>query len=486
MDVRRWLSMNATWLCFFILIGLVNFSANAFELKSATALKPWSGDLNEMKERKLVRILVPYSKSIFFIDKGRQYGTAVELGQAFEEQLNRGKKKPTDMVRVAFVPTPREKLLSSLNEGFGDLAAGNLTVTPERLQTVEFSDPLLSGVKEIFVTNAAAPPVKTINDLSGKKVFVRSSSSYWTHLVALNKKLISDGLAPIDIRPIDENLEDEDLLEMVNAGLLPWCVVDDHVAKIWMQMFKNIKLRHDIVVADGGKISWAMRKNSPQLLAEFNRFVKLHRIGTTFGNIVGKKYFYSNKMLKKAYSNSELNKFKGLLSLFEKHGATYNFNDILLAAQGCQESQLDQSRRSPRGAVGIMQLLPTTAADKSVNIKGVDKSADRNIEAGAKYLRHLLETYIKEDGNDDLNRMLFALAAYNAGPGNLKKFRRKAETLGLDPNRWFGNVENGAAAIVGRETVQYVGNIYKYYIAYSLYLQQEEQNERAKKSLPNL
>jgi membrane-bound lytic murein transglycosylase MltF len=115
-----------------------------------------------------------------------------------------------------------------------------------------------------------------------------------------------------------------------------------------------------------------------------------------------------------------------------------------------------------------MQLMPATAADKAVGIRGIDKSADRNIEAGAKYLRHLIDTYIDDPQVDERNRFLFALAAYNAGPGNLGKFRRRAVEMDLDPNRWFGNVENAAADIVGRETVQYVSNIYMYFVAYSL------------------
>nr|WP_246707966.1 transglycosylase SLT domain-containing protein [Ensifer oleiphilus] len=137
-------------------------------------------------------------------------------------------------------------------------------------------------------------------------------------------------------------------------------------------------------------------------------------------------------------------------------------------AQGYQESQLDQSRRSPRGAVGVMQLLPSTAADKSVGIKGIDKDQDRNVEAGSKYLRHLVDVYINDPQITPRDQLLFAFAAYNAGPGNLRKFRAKAKDMGLDPDLWFGNVENAAAEIVGRETVQYVSNIYKYYVAYGL------------------
>jgi membrane-bound lytic murein transglycosylase MltF len=155
----------------------------------------------------------------------------------------------------------------------------------------------------------------------------------------------------------------------------------------------------------------------------------------------------------------------------------------LLAAQGYQESELDQNKTSPRGAVGVMQLLPKTAADKNVGVPDIESSAERNIHAGAKYLRHLIMTYIDDAAVDERNRVLFAFAAYNAGPGNLRKFRARAKALGLDPNVWFGNVENGAAATVGRETVQYVSNIYKYYVAYVLAAELAGERESAKDAL---
>jgi membrane-bound lytic murein transglycosylase MltF len=140
----------------------------------------------------------------------------------------------------------------------------------------------------------------------------------------------------------------------------------------------------------------------------------------------------------------------------------------MLAAQGYQESQLDQSRRSHRGAVGVMQLMPATAAAPPVGIPDVARSADRNILAGARYMAHLRDRYLADPALSEVDRVLMTFAAYNAGPGNLRRFRAEAQRMGLDPNVWFNNVEQAAARILGYETVQYVGNIYKYYIAYTL------------------
>ena len=208
---------------------------------------------------------------------------------------------------------------------------------------------------------------------------------------------------------------------MVNAGLLPWAIVDEHKAGIWTKVLPNLKIRPEIAFSESGEIAWAIRKDSPQLKAELDAFIEKHRIGTTFGNVLRKRYYRDDKMLRRANASAEQAKFREFLDLFRKHGEAYSFDYLLLAAQGYQESQLDQKRRSPRGAVGVMQLMPATAADKAVGVRGIDKSADRNIEAGAKYLRHLIDTYIDDPQVDERNRFLFALAAYNAGPGKSRQ-----------------------------------------------------------------
>lgn len=390
--------------------GIVFGSGPALNQDHAPLLGKFTDDFDAMEKRRLVRIIVPFSKTIYFIDKGAQYGTAVDFGTEFQKVLNAKTKKEIDKMRVAFVPVARDELITALNEGRGDIVMANLTITPARQ---------------------------------------------------------AEGKPEITLVAMDENLEDEDLLEMVDAGLLPWTVVDDYKATIWKNVFPNLTVHPDITVNTDGQIAWAIRKNSPLLKAKLDAFANDHKIGTTFGNILKNRFYKSDKMVRRAYSPAEMEKFNKLVDIFRKHAGEYSFDYLMVIAQGYQESQLDQSRRSPRGAVGIMQLLPTTAADKAVGIKDIS-SADRNVEAGNKYLRHLIDTYIADPALPPREQLLFAFAAYNAGPGNLRKFRAKAAEMGLDPNRWFGNVENGAAAIVGRETVQYVSNIYKYYIAYDM------------------
>lgn len=435
---------------------------------ASSANRAWRGDFDGMVKRRTVRILVPYSKTLFFIDRGRQLGVVAEFGQAFEAWLNKRHARGHLRLHIAFVPTPRDELLTSLRDGLGDIVAANLTITPERQLLVDFADPWLRNVQEIIVTGPKARPLASLDDLAGQEVRVRMSSSYATHLAALSRTLVERGKPAIRILPADEDLEDEDLLDMVNAGLLPLAIVDDHKANAWQPVFPALTIRRDLIVHAGGDVAWAIRKDSPQLREAINAFLAEHASGTSFGNTIRRRYFGGQRATRSALDDNELTRFNGLWDSFKSHGQLHRFDALMLAAQGYQESQLVQSRRSPRGAVGVMQLLPRTAAAPPVSLRDVASSADINILAGARYMRHLMETYVNDPALDERNRLLMTLAAYNAGPGNLRKFRREAQKMGLDPNRWFNHTEQAAAKIIGRETVQYVSNIYKYYVAYSL------------------
>ncbi len=98
-------------------------------------------------------------------------------------------------------------------------------------------------------------------------------------------------------------------------------------------------------------------------------------------------------------------------------------------------------------------------------------------------MRFMMDEYFKDEPMDTLNKGLMTFAAYNAGPGRLQKLRREAAARGLDPNVWFGNVERVASERMGRETVTYVSNIFKYYIAYRLLNAQQERRAAAKAEL---
>jgi membrane-bound lytic murein transglycosylase MltF len=426
------------------------------------------GDLDAMMARRQFRLIVPYNKTQFFIDRGREMGVAAEFGREFEAWLNRRRAPGSLPVVVIFRPTAQDRLLPALLAGRGDAVAGNLTITPERREIVDFAPPWLSDVAEILVTGPAAPAVDGVESLAGRELHVRASASYFTHLAALNRDFAARGLAPVRVVPISERLQDEDILQMVSAGLLPWAVVDDHVAGVWAKLLPGLVLHPDVAVNRQGDIAWAVRKESPLLAAELAAFFATHRDRTAFGSTIRRRYFQNAAGLRNAGGAQDARRFAGLVESFRAHGATLGFDHLMLAAQGYQESQLDQSRRSPRGAVGVMQLMPATAAAPPVGIRDVGASADRNILAGARYMAHLRDRYLDDPALSEVDRVLMTFAAYNAGPGNLRRFRREAVRMGLDPNQWFNHVEQAAARLIGQETVQYVGNIYKYYVAYTL------------------
>lgn len=278
----------------------------------------------------------------------------------------------------------------------------------------------------------------------------------------------------------DESFEDEDLLEMVNAGLIPMIVMDSHKAQFWVQIFDKIKVHPEISVRTSGEIAWGFRKNSPKLKAVINEFVKGHKKGTLIGNIMLKRYLKNTKYVKNSLSKKELEKFEAMVRLFRKYADRYDFDYLMIGAQAYQESGLNQNKKSPAGAIGVMQLLPTTAADRNVNISEIEK-LENNIHAGTKYLRFIVNQYYQNEPIDDLNKMLFAFASYNAGPAKVNSLRKKTAKMGLDPNIWFHNVEVAAAQVIGRETVQYVSNIYKYYVAYRMVNEQRERKQKLMK-----
>jgi membrane-bound lytic murein transglycosylase MltF len=435
------------------------------ENMAALAQKAWIGDLDAMIKRRMIRVLVPPSKTHYFVDKGVQRGITYDALKQFEDDLNLQQKTSNLRVHVVFIPTSRDKLQQALLEGHGDIVAANVTVTGERQDLADFVSPTFTNVKQLVVTGPGAPAIASVDDLSGQTVHVRQISTYYQSLQALNATLAQRNKPPVVVKFVPDTLEDEDILEMANAGLVKVTVVDDHLANFWKQIFTGITVHADVAVRTGGQVAMAVRKGSPQLKAGLDAFMKTHGRGTVFGNVTFRKYLQNVKYAKDATSDEEIAKFNRIVEFFQKYSDKYEVDWLLMAAQGYQESGLDQNIRSKVGAIGVMQVMPPTGRDMNVgNIAEIEP----NIHAGIKYIRFVIDEYYKDEPMDRLNKTLFAFASYNAGPARIRQLRAEARRQGLDANVWFDNVERVASARIGRETVQYVSNIYKYYVAYQL------------------
>jgi len=383
---------------------------------------------------------------------------------------------------IYIAPATRDKLLPYLTEGLADVAIGNLTVTEERLKLVDFvpGDEGRRTISEVVVTGPKSPELKSLDDLSGKTVHVRKASSYYESLQAQNERFKRDGKPGIQLVLVPDSLEDEDMMEMLDAGLIELMVVDDWKAHMWSQVLPKVKVRSDLVLRADAKTGWAIRKDSPKLLAEIDDFFRNWAMKQGVADYRMNSYMKRVKELKDPTASAEYKRFQETLKIFEKYGQKYGFDPLMLAAQGYQESQLNQQAKSQVGAIGVMQLMPETGAQMKVGDIHVTES---NIHAGAKYMDQLMTQYFGDANFSEGNRPLFAFASYNCGPGNVAKARKEAEKRGLDPNKWFNNVEIVVAEKIGTETTTYVRNIYKYYVAYKLTLDAQAEAQRARQQV---
>ena len=426
---------------------------------------PELGDLDSMVARRRIRALVPYSHLYYYIDGKERKGVAFEMLNLFEQSLNKQLRLKPHMVQIIFIPVTRTQVIPLLRDGYADLAYAGMTITEERRERVDFSMPTISGLREIVVGGPASPRLRSLADLAGQELFVHEGSSYESAAFRLNDSLKMRGLPPIIIKHADPYLETEDMLEMVNSGLVPFTAAVEDMARLWSNVMDSLVLFDQFPLATDVEYGWVFRKDSPRLKKVADKFIKQNARGTMMGNMMYQKYVQNVKRLRGMYNKKTLAQVQALNKTFQKYADKYHLDRMLLIAQGYQESQLNQKLKSHAGAVGIMQVKPSTAAGSPIYIKNIT-TVDNNVHAGVKYMRHIIDDYYDDPAIDTLNRHLLALATYNAGPGRLAQLCRMTKKKGLDPNRWFNNVEVIAAREIGRETVQYVSNIYKFYASY--------------------
>jgi len=439
--------------------------------------KPFTGDFDEMVKRRLIRVGVTYNRTHYFVDKGQERGLTYESLKAFDTELNEELKTGNLKVHVVPVVMPRNLLGPALRDGKIDMVAAMVTVRPELEALAAFSVPTRENVSEVVVTGPGAPSIASVDDLSSQEVFIRRSSPYFDSLTKLNTEFKARGKAPVLIAEAPDELEDDDILEMVNAGLTPITVVDDFLAEFWSKVFTELDVHESVTTRTGGKLAIGFRKNNPKLKARVDAWVRKHGKGDMFRNVIEKRYLENVKYAKNASADAERRKFVAIVELFKKYGGQYNLDYLLMAAQGYQESTLDQNVKSPVGAIGVMQVMPPTG--KELNVGDISK-VEPNIHAGVKYMRFMMDQYYKDEPMDDLNKALMTFASYNAGPGRMRQLRRETARRGLNPNLWFGNVERITSEKIGRETVTYVSNIFKYYLTYRLLSDQDARRQAAK------
>ncbi len=398
------------------------------------------------------------------------------LNVKYAKQLG---KRP---LTVYIAPATRDKLLPYLNEGLADVAIGNLTVTEERLKEVNFipGDEGRRTISEVVVTGPKSPELKTIDDLANKRIHMRKASSYFDSLQTLNERFTREGKPQVTLIFVPDSLEDEDMMEMLDAGLIELMVVDDWKAHMWSQVLPNLKVRNDLALRANAKTGWAIRKDSPKLQAEIDDFFRNWAMKQGVADYRMNRYMKNVKELKDPTASAEYKRFRETLALFEKYGKRYGFDPLMLAAQGFQESQLNQAARSHVGAIGVMQIMPATGEQMKV---GDIKVVESNIHAGTKYMDQLMRAYFPDAKFSEGNRPLFAFASYNCGPGNVSKARKEAVKRGLDPDKWFNNVKLVIAQQIGTETTTYVRNIYKYYVAYKLTLDAQDEAAKARQQV---
>lgn len=454
--------MMAKILCIVLSLWSFSFACSGLEL-SPLKSEPYVGDLDTLKEKKAIRILVSADLGFYYVQNGRPKGIISELIYEFERYLHKNKKN----INIQVIPVKRNELIPKLMSGYGDVIVANLTITNERKEQIAFSDPVRESVSEIIVTNSKYSDIKTVDDLSGLDIWVRESSSYYKSLIKVNNYFSIQNKPLINIQLLDEIIQDYEILEMTAAGIIDVTVLDRHKSGMWGNIFPDITFHNQITVRDNAQIAWGIRKYSPQLRTAVNKFIQEVRIGTLFGNVVNERYLENDKWLRKFLNRDNAIRSKELLEIFYLYSQEYQFNHLLMMAQGFQESGLNQNVISHMGAVGIMQILPTTARDRAINISNIYEK-EPNIHAGLKYMHYLRKYFFNDEDISENDRIYLCLAAYNAGPGNMRKMRRIAKERGYDPNVWFGNVEVVTREHIGLEPIRYVSNINRYFIAYKL------------------
>ncbi len=427
----------------------------------------WREDLPEMLQRRTIRVLTTYSPSTYFIFEGRSYGFEYSLLKDFETFINRRFRRKATQTVLEFIPVPENLLIPCLQIGIGDMVAAGIRRPPQDIAGIDFTIPYLQNVSDVLITHRQAPAINLIEDLAGRRIHIQPAWQQSKTLRRIDARLLVTGRRPLKRTTTNGFLSSEDILELVNEGVIDLSIVESHIARLWSSVYPDIVILEFPEISAHTPIAWAVRRDNPEFKASLDRFLRGRQRGSWFGNIYYRQYFKETRWVSNPLIPTDHAKFSRYAPLFRKYGSRYGFDWMLLAAIAYQESQMKNRRRSHAGAVGLMQVMPTTAGDANVDIDNI-WDPEQNVHAGSKYLALLRDVYFPAAEYSPQERIHFILAAYNAGPGKIARCRRLAVRMGNDPRKWFGHTELAARRLIGNETVRYVSNVSKYYMAYSL------------------
>ncbi|HEY0319510.1 MAG TPA: transporter substrate-binding domain-containing protein [Pyrinomonadaceae bacterium] len=410
-------------------------------------VQPVRRDLQEIRERGTLTVLAPYNSTSYFIYKGEPLGYEYELLQAFARERNIALKM--------LVITDRKSLYSLLNSGEGDIAAGRLVPTPEDEANVSFTRALYR-TEPALVQQEAAPetagkgteqvikpgPADDLPEidiqarlitkpaqLAGQTVTLPQQSPYKRTLVELADNISGD----INVVEMGGEIQDEALAQKVARGEVQFTVMQSNLAELKEAEFKNLKVRP--IVGRSHSITWAVRKNSSELLNELNNWIDEKKNGTLFDQLY-KRYFIDRRKylerMESEYLTSQTGKLCQYDDLLKQYAAELNWDWRLLAAQTFQESRFKPDARSWAGAAGLLQLMPATARQYGVRNP---LNPEENIQGAVRFLKWLNDFW-SEQIPDDAERLKFILASYNTGAGHVQDAQRLAKKYGGDPNVW--------------------------------------------------
>jgi membrane-bound lytic murein transglycosylase MltF len=432
----------------------------------------WSGSYSEMFQRGEIRMAVPYDRTIYINDKGTPRGLSIQISKGLAKWINAkySSQLKGKLISIKLVPTISAELLNSLISGRADIAVGDIGLYEPISNSHDLIVNHASRVEqEVLVTGPSSPVLQKMTDLSGQTVYGSRNTNFQMTLGALNEELRRDGRPPVNLISPLGDLDDEDLLEMLNAGLIQYVIVGNWKFKLWQSIYKNIVMHEELSVKDVGWIGWVVRANNQDLNDDLSGFYQSDEFDQSRRAFRQEDYKEHLKGLKDPIDKMAWARFESMRPLFNKFGAEYKLNPLFIASLGFQETLLNQSAVSGVGAIGVMQLMPATGMSLGV---GDIHLLEPNIHAGADYMNQLVTKYFPDAQFEGNNRSLFAVASYNIGPNNVAKAREQAKQLGFNPNQWFGNVEFIATERMGYEPMIYVRNVYKYFMSYRLKLKE--------------